>query len=166
MSIDAGISITDFGLWLGRWELYRYREVLTPGIMSVSRELRERFAKSEEKDTTPLPEQVSVSRELRERFAQPEEIDLSPIVTEALGIASEDLEAVIVGDIAAMIEKGYRPALEGYIFCLSRILDHAKGWTYINRAFNDRNEKVPERYHRQFGQHLPDKIRKKGPVVT
>ncbi len=140
--------------------------------MSVSKELRERFAKQPKKDTAdsppkPVTQQVSVSRELRERFAKSEEkTDLSSIVTEALGIASEDLEAVIVGDIAAMIEKDYRPALEGYIFCLSRILDHAKGWEYINRAFNDRNEKVPERYHHQFGQHLPDKIRKKGPVVT
>lgn len=138
--------------------------------MSVSRELRERFAKSEEKDTTdpPKPEaqSVSVSRELRERFTKSEtRTDLSPIVTEALGIVNEDLEAVIVGDIAAMIEKDYRPALEGYIFCLSRILDHTKSWEYINKAFNDRNEKVPERYHRQFGQHLPDKIRKKGPTV-
>lgn len=110
---------------------------------------------------------MSISRELRERFAKSEEkIDLSPIIIEALGIASEDLEAVIVGDIAAMIEKGYRPALEGYIFCLSRILNHTKGWEYINKAFNDRNEKVPERYRHQFGQHLPDKIRKKGPIVT
>ena len=111
--------------------------------MSVSKELRERFALSEEKNTS----------------------DLSPIVTEALGIANADLEEVIVGDIIAMIEKGYRPALEGYIFCLSRILDHAKGWKFINLAFNDRNEKVPERYHHQFGQHLPDKISKKGPIV-
>ena len=138
--------------------------------MSFSRELRERFAKSEEKDTTdpprPVAQQTSISRELRERFAKSEEPDLSPIVTEALGIASEDLEAVIVGDIAAMIKKGYRPALEGYIFCLSRILDHAKGWEYINRAFNSCNEKVPKRYHLQFGQHLPDKIRKKGPTVV
>ena len=133
--------------------------------MSIS---RERFANSAEKDTPdPLPEQVSVSRELRERFAKSEEkTDLSHIVTEALGIANEDLESVIVGDVAAMIQKGYRPALEGYIFCLSRILDHAKGWEYINRAFNSCNEKVPEHYHRQFGQHLPDKIRKKGPTVT
>lgn len=111
--------------------------------MSISKELRERFVKTGEKSTS----------------------DLSPLVTEALGIANENLEAVIVNDITTMIDKGYRPALEGYIFCLSRILDHTKSWKYINRAFNDRNEKVPERYHRQFGQHLPDKIRKKGPVV-
>lgn len=112
---------------------------------------------------------MSISKELRERFARTEEKDtsgLSASVIEALGIANEDLEEVIVGDIAAMIEKNYRLALEGYIFCLSRILDHAKSWEYINKAFNDRNEKVPERYHHQFGQHLPDKISKKGPIVT
>lgn len=111
---------------------------------------------------------MSISKELRERFAQAEEkdtSDLSPIVTEALGIANEDLEEVIVGDIIAMIDKNYRAALEGYIFCLSRILDHPKSWRYINRAFNDRSEKVPERYRHQFGQHLPDKISKRGPIV-
>lgn len=111
---------------------------------------------------------MSISKELRERFAQPEEkdtSDISPIITEALGIANEDLEEVIVGDISAMIEKGYRKAMEGYIFCLSHILDHAKCWKYINRAFNNHNEKVPERYHQQFGQHLPERIKKKGPVV-
>lgn len=112
---------------------------------------------------------MSISKELRERFAQPEQKDtsgMSPTVAEVLGIANEDLEEVIVGDISAMIDKNYRKAMEGYIFCLSRILDHTKCWTYINRAFNDRNEKVPERYHQQFGQHLPDKIQKKGPKVT
>ena len=108
---------------------------------------------------------MSISKELRERFAQPEEkdtSDISPIVTKALGIASKDLEEVIVGDISAMLNKGYRKAMEGYIFCLSRILDHAKCWKYINKAFNDHNEKVPERYRQQFGQDLPDRIQKKG----
>ncbi len=136
--------------------------------MSISKELRERFAQPEGKDT-PNIKPVSISKELRERFAQSVEqpnLGISPIVTEALGIANEDLEEVIVGDISSMIDKGYRKAMEGYIFCLSRILDHDKCWKYINRAFNDRNEKVPERYHQQFGQHLPDKIQKKGPTVT
>lgn len=136
--------------------------------MSTSKELRERFAQSEEKDTSDV-KPVSISKELRERFAQSAERatpDLSPIVTEALGIVNEDLEEVIVGDITAMINKGYRSALEGYLYCLSRILNHAKSWGYINRAFNSCNEKVPERYRQQFGQHLPDKIRKKGPTVT
>jgi len=111
---------------------------------------------------------MSISKELRERFSLPEEkdtSDLSSLVTEALGIANADLEDVIIGDIVAMIKKSYRPALEGYIFCLSRILDHKKSWNYINKAFNECHEKVPEKYHRQFGQHLPDKISKGGPTV-
>lgn len=111
---------------------------------------------------------MSISKELRERFAQPEEKDtsgISPIIAEALGIASEDLEEVIVGDISAMIDKGFRRNMEGYIFCLSRILDHAKCWKYINRAFNNRNEKVPGRYHQQFGQDSPETTQKKGRVV-
>lgn len=109
---------------------------------------------------------MSTSKELRERFSQPENTtNVSSIVNSALGIANEDLEEVIVGDISAMIEKGYRTALEGYIFCLSRILDHTKCWNYIGRAFSEQNEKVPEKYHNQFGQHLPNKIPKKGPIV-
>jgi len=108
---------------------------------------------------------MSIGKELRERFAQENDSPDLPTVTDLLGIIKEDLEEVVVGDISAMIEKNYRPALEGYIFCLSRILDHAKCWQYINRAFSEQNEKVPERYRNQFGQHLPDKITKKGPIV-
>ncbi len=127
-------------------------------------EAKERLLRA--KDTSNV-KPVSISKELRERFA-PEKKDISDvssIVTEALGIANEDLEEVIVGDISAMINKDYRRAMEGYIFCLSRILDHTKCWEYINKAFNDHNEKVPERYRQQFGQHLSDKIQKKGPIV-
>lgn len=112
---------------------------------------------------------MSISKELRERFAKPETnqdpSSVSLIVAEALGIAKQDLEDVIVGDISAMIDKDYRKALEGYVFCLSRILDHSKCWGYINTAFNNSNEKVPERYRQQFGQHLLDTL-KKGPKVT
>lgn len=110
---------------------------------------------------------MSISKDLRERFTQPETgtNSVSAIVACALGIANENLEEVIVSDISAMIDKGYRQAIEGYVFCLSRILDHSKCWIYINKAFNDRNEKIPEKYRHQFGQHLPDKI-KKGPIVT
>ena len=122
--------------------------------MSTSKELRERFAQSEKKDT---PSSID---------ARSDSINASLLIAEALGIAKADLEEVIVSDISAMIDKNYRKAMEGYIFCLSRILDHAKCWKYINKAFSDRNEKVPERYHQQFGQHLPDKIQKKGTVVT
>lgn len=108
---------------------------------------------------------MSIGKELRERFAQKNDSPNLPSATDLLGIINKDLEEVIVGDISAMIEKNYRPALEGYIFCLSRILDHTKCWQYINTAFNEQNEKVPERYLNQFGQNLPDKIAKKGPIV-
>lgn len=112
---------------------------------------------------------VSISKELRKRFAQPEksisEEVVAPIVAEALAIAKGDLEDVVVADIKAMIQKGYRSPLEGYILCLSRIIDHKKGWEYLSRAFQECNEKVPERYHKQFGQHLSSVPPQKGSIV-
>ncbi len=143
------------------------REFVADTFRSPTPEAKERLSRA--KDTSNV-KPVSISKELRERFASEKKdtsdvSSVSSIVTEALGIANEDLEEVIVCDISAMINKDYRRAMEGYIFCLSRILDHAKCWRYINIAFNNHNEKVPERYHQQFGQHLPDKIQKKGPIV-
>jgi len=100
----------------------------------------------------------SMIKELRERFSQSEDqksLNIAPLVNEILGIVGDDLEEVIVGDIRAMIKKNYRQSLEGYVFCLSRILNHDKCWKYINIAFKEQNEKVPNKYYNQFGQNLP-----------
>lgn len=133
--------------------------------MSIGKELRERFSPA--KDTPdPVVPATSVSKELRERFSPVDTSKATATANEALGIMSEDLELVVVGDIVAMIKGNLRPTLEGYIFCLSRIMSHAKGWEYINKAFSECNEKVPERYRQRFGQNLPDKIVKKGMTVT
>jgi len=105
---------------------------------------------------------MSISRELREQFIHSKNTTTdSSLVAEALGLARQDLEEVIVSDISAMIKRDYRRALEGYIFCISRILDHTKSWEYITKAFISCNEKVPERYHQQFGRNLPDNIQNK-----
>lgn len=111
---------------------------------------------------------MSVSRELRERFSRSPENNaagVSPIVTEALGIANADLEEVIIGDISAMLKKGYYTPLEGYIFCLSRIISHKKAWKCILKAYSDCGQSVPKKYYPHFGQDPDEFLPKKGPTV-
>lgn len=88
---------------------------------------------------------------LREQFQKPD----AKIVADVLGIIKEEMQDTIVADISAMIEKNYRPALEGYVLCLSRIIRHDVGWKCITKAFSAKNEKVPQKYYAQFGQ-LPE----------
>lgn len=107
--------------------------------MSTSKELRERFAPKEAKNTSISPEMVN----------------------HALGIVTEDLRDVITGDISAMLKQGgaYRRSIDGYIFCLSRIMDHKKAWDYITEAFRSQGEKVPTKYYQQFGQEQEAEIK-------
>lgn len=110
---------------------------------------------------------MSISKELRERFAQKEEknTSTSEIVSHALGIATEDMREVIIGDIGAMLKKGYRQSLDGYIFCLSRIIDHERAWNYITEAFQSQGEKVPTKYYQQFGQKQESEVKHNRLVV-
>lgn len=111
---------------------------------------------------------MSTSRELRERFQKPaQNKDTIPEtqVSEILGIAATDMHEIIVADIAAMIDKGYRSALEGYVLCLSRIIDHKKSWKSIVEGFHQKNEKVPSKYYSQFGQ-TEETVAKKGGMVV
>lgn len=109
---------------------------------------------------------MSNPRELRERFKrQPDGNKPSGCpesrsnVSEILGLtAAQDMKDAITGDIEAMIEKGYRSALEGYVLCLSRIISHDTAWEYILEAFRNKNEHVPGKYYKQFGKNPKDII--------
>ncbi len=107
---------------------------------------------------------MSTPKELRERFARPEDIQ-SPLLSEVIGIISDDMREIIIADIEAMIDKKLRTAMEGYIFCLSRIMRHDLAWEYITAAFSSKNEKVPTKYYTQFGQTEELIAKKKGIVV-
>jgi len=110
---------------------------------------------------------MSTPRELRERFKKEKYTipESGTQISEILGITAEDMHEIIVADIIGMIEKGYRTALEGYVLCLSRIIDHKKAWKSIVEAFHQKNEKVPSKYYSQFGQ-TEEIVATKGGVVV
>ncbi|MHA2279520.1 MAG: hypothetical protein ACXAC5_01325 [Promethearchaeota archaeon] len=101
---------------------------------------------------------MSTSRELRERFKQESAIKVRAEVSELLGLTAQDMRDLITNDITQMIEKGYRVALEGYVLCLSRIINHKTAWECIVEAFRAKNEKVPNKYYPQFGYKPDDNI--------
>ncbi len=114
--------------------------------MSTPKELRERFrSKSSQEEHTPSGTRVQMA--------------------DILGLTAEDMHNIIVDDIAGMIDKGYRPAMEGYILCLSRIMSHDKAWKSIIEAFHQKSEKVPSKYYSQFGQ-TKEQINTKGGMMV
>ena len=97
---------------------------------------------------------MSIGKELRDRFAQEDTpaVPSTEAVKIALGIATKDMEEVIIGDISLFIKADRRQWLDGYIYCLSRIIEHKRAWDYISKAFSSTGEKVPTKYYQQFGQ--------------
>jgi len=94
---------------------------------------------------------MSEGRNLREQFQK--ERQTEDIATKAiLGIVAEEMKEVIIADMSAMITKGYRKHLDGYVFCLSRIIKHSTAWECITIVFNKSNEPIPLKYYTQFGQ--------------
>lgn len=106
--------------------------------------------------------QKPIGKELQERFAAKKKADTTSSTTslsELLGITAVNMIDTITADIVAMIEKDYRRALEGYIFCLSRIMKHDMAWQCILDAFSKTGEKVPKKYYKQFGKD-PEQLTK------
>lgn len=108
--------------------------------MSISKELRERFTKEPEKDTSDLAQEL-----LKGTFA----------------LASEDMAEVVISDISGMLRLDYRKALDGYILCLSRIISHERAWDYISEAFQACGEKVPAKYYERFGRTQESEVKPK-----
>jgi hypothetical protein len=104
------------------------------------------------KELTGIEKNSSIKK-LREQFQKP--VHDTKIVADVLGIIKDEMQESIIADLTAMIDKSYRAALEGYIYCLSRIVRHDVGWTCIIKAFAAKNEQVPKKYYAQFGQ-LPE----------
>lgn len=104
--------------------------------MSTPRELRDRFTN----DGIPVDRQQEIPKEQ------------SSVICGLIGMVAEDMGEIIISDIEGMIDKEYRAALEGYVLCLSRILDHNVAWKHICNAFKNKNEKVPGKYFAQFGK--------------
>jgi hypothetical protein len=95
----------------------------------------------------------STSKELRERFASEKKTESNPnAMAQLLGITAMNMVDTITSDISTMIEKEYRAALEGYVLCLSRIMNHDTAWQCITDAFLQKGEKLPKKYYKQFGK--------------
>lgn len=121
-------------------------------------------------------EESATPKELRKRFAEAKSdsnsfgvasTENTPNASELLGLTFNDMEEVVIADISGMISKSYRKALDGYVLCLSRIIQHEKAWLCILKAFHLNHETVPKKYYAQFGQTTEEQtdIRKKGFVV-
>ncbi len=72
----------------------------------------------------------------------------------SLGILLSITEETVTSDIRQMISKGQNHSLEGYIFCLSRIINHNFAWNCICKAFTAENAPISRAYYRLFGQEL------------
>ncbi len=106
-----------------------------------------------------MPE-PSEQQNLRERFRseddKPQETqdlqELQSAVSAMLGVTASGMDDTITNDIQMMIENGQRLSLEGYILCLSKIVQHGKAWSLINKAFQTKNESIPAKYKVLFDQ--------------
>lgn len=109
---------------------------------------------------------MSIGRDLEKQFQETHsKEDTASAISGLLGITAENMGNTIIDDIASMIRKGYRDALEGYILCLSRIIRHSVAWKCIGEAFGKTGEKIPQKYYELFGQD-PSKIpERKGFIV-
>ena len=95
---------------------------------------------------------MGAGKELRERFSQPQKAqEQSASISEILGITAISMTETIIDDIVAMIKKDYILSLEGYIFCLSRIMKHEVAWKCIEVAFRKAKTRIPSKYYKQFG---------------
>lgn len=99
---------------------------------------------------------MSAGKDLRQEFSQPEESAIDhAAVSRMLGITAANMLETISTDIAFMIDNGRRDTLEGYIFCLSRIMSHKMAWRCISETFAEKEETVPDDYRSLFGQTDP-----------
>lgn len=73
-------------------------------------------------------------------------------VAHLVGIVAKQLDETIYVDVQDMIDKNRREALDGYVYCLSRIVSKSVAWEQIQRAFQDKKEKVPGKYVSLFSQ--------------
>ncbi len=109
---------------------------------------------------------MSIGRDLEKQFQETHSEDAKRAgISELLGITAKNMGDTIIDDLATMIKKGFREALEGYVLCLSRIIKHSIAWKCIGEAFGKTGEKIPQKYYELFGQD-PSKIpERKGFIV-
>lgn len=55
-------------------------------------------------------------------------------------------------DLQKMIDEGLRIQLDGYVLALSRLMKHKTAWKCLVESFSSRNESIPKRFYKLFGQ--------------
>ena len=114
--------------------------------MSFARQLREQFTTTDKPSAEgntnatppPTPQQGRAS------------------VAIALGINSIGMVDAISSDILDMLKKNQRYSLDGYVYCLSRIISHATAWECIIQSYKTAGEAVPKKYQQLFDKEIAD----------
>jgi hypothetical protein len=60
-----------------------------------------------------------------------------------------------------MVEHGRTAELNGYVYCMFRVLEKRKAWSYIREAFSAAGQNIPTQYYTLFGytpgaEHSPE----------
>ena len=93
---------------------------------------------------------MTAGKELRESFDQLKRTsninEQQTNASAAIGILASQMTDTITDDISEMIERNRRQELDGYISCLSRIMNKKIAWKCILQGYAAKNEKVPTQY--------------------
>jgi len=77
------------------------------------------------------------------------------VLANLIGMQVSNLDFTIYTDALAMIKNDQRERLDGYIYCLSRIISHEVALTQIQRAYKDVGESIPKYYLQLFNLDPP-----------
>lgn len=91
---------------------------------------------------------IKSSQEANQSKKDEEESKL--LVANMIGLTMANMDDVVRDDIYNFITNGRRETLDGYVFCLSRLMSHEVAWRAIGTAFKKSGEKVPSKYEKMF----------------
>jgi hypothetical protein len=104
-----------------------------------------------------------VGREIEEQIQENPKEDVNP--ASAIGLVLSNYHSTILNDLRTMLKKQQTNSLEGYILCLSRVLNHKLAWHLIDQAYRTVNAPIPRRYYALFGQVEKPKTVRIGPTA-
>jgi hypothetical protein len=84
----------------------------------------------------------------------------------AIGFILAAAEETIISDLIQMINEKQTHSLEGYVFCLSRVVNHNEAWHCICEAFRKCNAPLPGKYYSLFGKKLGQESKSSRLTVT
>ena len=133
---------------MDRWQVRRYRrtwEMHTPYPMKAfGREIAKQAVTKEPEKAPDKPTKAQTKS--------------------ALGFVLATAEETLISDICKMLREKQMHSLEGYVFCLSRVVKHDEAWHCVCEAFRKCNVPVPGKYYSLFGKQIGQEA--KSPRVT